>query len=108
MSLSKRRIEIDPETPAREIAELLERPNDTVEFRVGRHLLVIHRSESPVEQESSSSNQSMNDGIDGLLKIAGTMKGIIDGEALKKYVYEMRDQDTEREKHIMQARSNVE
>jgi hypothetical protein len=108
MSLPKRHIEVEPETPVGEIAELIEQPSDRVEFRIGGHLLVLHRSDSPAEQEPSPLDQSVNDGVDGLLKIAGSMKGIIAGETLKSYIYEMRDQDIEREQRLAQARSSVE
>jgi len=108
MSLSKRRVDIDPETPVREIAELIELPSDTVEFRYGPHLLVLHRSDVSTEQEPSPSIAPEEDGVDGLLRIAGSMEGIIDAEALEKYIYEMRDKDAEREQRIAQARLDVE
>jgi len=108
MSVPKRRIDIDPETPVREITGLLEQPDEEIAFRVGKRLFVIHETDSTDEKGETPSDVSTMDGVDGLLAIAGSMKGIIDGEALKKHVYELRDLDAERELRIAQARANIE
>ena len=107
MSLSKRRVDIDPETPVREVTDLLEHPKEEIEFRVGKRIFVIHES-SPAPKTDTSSDSAEEDGADGLLAIAGAWEGRIDSEALIKYIYEMRELDSERERYLDQHRSGAE
>jgi hypothetical protein len=94
MSLSKRRIEIDPETPVRELTDLLLNESEySIEIRVGTHLFVVHRGGDEGYDPASSDGGEKRDATDRLLAAAGGWKGLVDGEALKSYLAENREID---------------
>lgn len=104
MSVAKRSIAIDPDTPIREAIELLTEVDDEVEVRIGDRVFVLH--ERPAEPMQPPIGRTP-------IESTGTGKGLaafvgiwddqgIDFDALKKYIYEMRDYeyDIERERRV--------
>lgn len=98
MSLPKRRIEIDPETPVRTLTEMLTASEEEIEIRIGPHLLVVHRSSDETAEGESVSAGVKRDATDRLLAGAGAWKDLVDGAALKRYVYDMRGLDPDLER----------
>lgn len=96
MSLPKRRIDIDPATPVRDITDLLlNEAEDSIEIRVGKHLFVVHRHDDEETGTDSSEVEETRDATDRLLAAAGGWKGLVDVEALKRYLSENREIDAD-------------
>ena len=56
MSQPLRRIDVDPETPIRDVDALLTHPGDAIEIRVGDRLFVIRRLDDEAAETDSALN----------------------------------------------------
>jgi hypothetical protein len=84
-------IEIDPGEPIGEAMERAVSATGETELRVGSHLYVVHRRE---ESPSTSPDEAAGN-IDLVIAAARAGKGSIDADAMKRFIYEMRDREAE-------------
>ena len=90
MAAHREPIEIDPNTPIGEAIEHAIDTNGEARLRVGSHLLLVHRSDfaSPDPPTTGAPGS-----IDRIIAAAQAGKDSIDAEAMKRFIYEMRDSD---------------
>jgi hypothetical protein len=100
MVAERKPIEIDPDSPLGEAIERALEADGQVELRVGGHLLLVHRAES---DSSDGFGTEPVSNVERVIAAARDGKNSIDAEAMKAFIYEMRDSEAARPRYVSDA-----
>jgi len=100
MAAERKPIEIDPESPLGEAIERAIEVDGKAELRVGSHLLLFHRSDH--DSSDAPRNEPVSN-VDRVIAAARAGKDSIDAEAMKKFIYEMRDSEAARPRYVQDS-----
>ena len=91
MAAHREPIELDPNTTIAKRIETDVNSSGKGELRIGSHLYEVHRQ----EESSTRTTEESGSNIDLVIAAARAGKGSIDAEAMKRFIYEMRDREAE-------------